>query len=248
MVVSGILAASAGMMFIAPMRSYIDVSRRAQLVDEADTSLRLMQREIRSALPNSLRISGSTIEFVPVLYAGRYRANLPEAVPGDVLDFTIADDHFAVLGDDVPSPVGSAWVAVFPFAADAIYNSASTENVRTALAGTTASNVTLAAAFRFGHSSPAARFYLVGQPVSYVCNTGTGDIYRHSAYGYSAVQNATPAGTADLLVQHVSACQFDYAAGTSSRFGVVSLRLTIRDAASAEQISLVEQVHVDNAP
>ena len=50
--------------FIAgPVASYTDQSRRAELVDLAENSLRRIARDVRRALPNSVRLnaSGSTI-------------------------------------------------------------------------------------------------------------------------------------------------------------------------------------------
>ena len=41
--------------------------RRAELTDAADVALRRMTREIRQALPNSLRVSGNCIEFIATI-------------------------------------------------------------------------------------------------------------------------------------------------------------------------------------
>lgn len=60
-------------MFISrPMEGYVDLKRRAELVDQAEMSLRRMQRDIRTALPNSVRIfdSGKGVEFLHVVDGG----------------------------------------------------------------------------------------------------------------------------------------------------------------------------------
>lgn len=238
MVITGILAASAGMLFVAPMRAYVDVSRRAQLVDLADTSLRLMQRELRAALPNSISISGDTITFLPIRYAGRYRANGSGA-----LDFTSAATSFNVFDNAVPDPAGSR-LAIFPVDATQLYlsdaaitlaGSGSITPTTTTLTKADGSEdlITLSSPFLFAESSPEQRFYLVDAPISYVCNEGTGQITRTQS-------------SSALLVQQVSQCQFSYSTGTASRHGLVTLQLTLSD--SGETITLLEQVHVDNAP
>ncbi len=235
----GILSVSTGMMFASPMRSYVDVSRRAQLVNEADTALRLMQRELRGALPNSISIVGNTITFLPVRYAGRYRANGSGA-----LDFTTAAASFAVFDNAVPDPAGSR-LAIFPVntaqlylsdAAITLAGSGSITPTTTALTKTDAAEdvITLSPSFLFAQSSPEQRFYLVDDAVSYVCNTGTGEITRSQG------------GANALLVQLVNSCQFSYSAGTASRHALVSLKLALSD--SGETVTLLEQVHVDNAP
>jgi MSHA biogenesis protein MshO len=77
MVLVGIVGALVSQ-FVYPVFAYIDSTRRAALVDVADTALRRMGRDLRLALPNSVRVttvSGVTyLEFLLVRTGGRYRA------------------------------------------------------------------------------------------------------------------------------------------------------------------------------
>src|SRR5262245_5020575 len=61
--------------FVQPIRSYIDVGRRAALADAADGALRRIGRDVRLALPNSVRVdaSGQFVELLLVRTGGRYR-------------------------------------------------------------------------------------------------------------------------------------------------------------------------------
>src|SRR4030067_199295 len=72
----GILAALI-VQFVAPVRSYIDSSRRAALADTADTALRRLGRDLRLALPNSVRVTTSGgivyLEFLLLRVGGPYR-------------------------------------------------------------------------------------------------------------------------------------------------------------------------------
>src|SRR5712692_3016913 len=65
--------------FVYPVRQAADLSTRAELTDIADNALQRIGREVRLALPNSVRVttSGSSafLEFLPVRTAGRYRAD-----------------------------------------------------------------------------------------------------------------------------------------------------------------------------
>ena len=56
MTLTGILAVVLSMMLSGPMRAYVDTGRRAALVDLGETALARMTREIRLALPNSIRV------------------------------------------------------------------------------------------------------------------------------------------------------------------------------------------------
>jgi MSHA biogenesis protein MshO len=97
--------------FIAPVRSYIDTSRRAALADTADTALRRIGRDLRLALPNSVRVGGGGkyVEFLLVRDGGRYLAELGVLATGtcndgagttaanDILVFGTVDRCFASL-------------------------------------------------------------------------------------------------------------------------------------------------------
>ena len=68
-----------------PLEGFVAQSRRAELVDLAAGALNRMARDIRLAVPNSVRVRGSgEIEMLNVLDAGRYR---PNRVGGDGLQF-----------------------------------------------------------------------------------------------------------------------------------------------------------------
>jgi len=79
-VVTGILAGVVAVFITSPVQSYADSVRRAELTDAADVSLRYLVREVRLAVPNSLRIDCASVsgwcylEFVPTKDGGRYRS------------------------------------------------------------------------------------------------------------------------------------------------------------------------------
>ncbi len=69
----GILAGVAALLILWPVRQYADSGRREVLVTEAESALRRMARDIRTALPHSVRVTDNgagtafAIEFLPVL-------------------------------------------------------------------------------------------------------------------------------------------------------------------------------------
>ena len=110
MVITGIISTVVAMFLKAPVDQYMDIARRAEMTDIADTALHRMARDIRTAVPNSVRLpilAGSTyIEFLPTKTGGRYRANPATSgvaqcggtLAQDIFDFTIADTCFEILG------------------------------------------------------------------------------------------------------------------------------------------------------
>jgi MSHA biogenesis protein MshO len=96
----GIVAALAGRNITEPVLGFVDTSRRAGLVDAGHTAVNRITREVRLALPNSVRISGSTaLEFLRTRSGGRYRIAPDPGLPlSDPLDFGGTDTSFDVLG------------------------------------------------------------------------------------------------------------------------------------------------------
>ena len=252
-VITGILASTVAIFIQKPVQAFFDTARRAALVDAADTALRRISRDLRDALPNSVRVSGTAVEFLHVRSAGRYRQELPYGgASGDLLDFSAADTSFDVLGPTVDVESGDSIVVYnlgLPSVAtayDAPTLSTSTRRTAVAPFGTTLSNVTMTSTLAFPGSSPAKRFQVVDMPVSYVCS-GT-QMRRYAGYAITSSQSVPPAGSGDLIADKIATggCTFTYAAGASQREALVTIRLNLTD--GVESVGLLYQVHVNNVP
>lgn len=264
--IAAILAAVVGRFVSQPVQGYLNAQRRAGLVDLAQTALERMTRELRLALPNSVRVSGSgkAVEFLRILTGGRYRAQ----GPGDPLDFTASSDSFDVLG----TLLDAGQVTAAPGASQAdcangvvdcvvIYNTGqpgadaySQDNIAGVRAASGAS-VTFARSSPFPLTSSQQRFYIVDTPITFLCDdTGAGDVRRYADYAITANQSAVDSASellaagADesLLIDRVSGCSFSYQQGTATRGGMVTLTITVAE--GGEQVSLLQQVHVGNLP
>ena len=250
-VIIGILAAVGGMFISRPIEGYVDLERRTALVDQAESALRRMQRDVRSALPNSVRISadGKRLELLHVVDGGRYRQYLTAAGMGDILDFTLADTSFDVLGglqhfSEITS--GADKIVIYNLAADGIAaNAYFGDNTTTLLAGSTASKLLFNHQFPF--ASPYQRFFIVDEAVTYMISAGK--LTRHSGYVYNNTQyNPASPAVGDLVagdIQQVDS-SFTYNPGTAGRSGLVTIQLALES--QGERITLLHQVHVDNAP
>lgn len=97
-VIVGIIVAAVTF-FITPLRQATDVTVRAELTDIADNALQRIGRDVKLALPNSVRVDDTTVpgvrflEYIAIRTAGRYRASGDGAAAGTNCP---ADD--AVLG------------------------------------------------------------------------------------------------------------------------------------------------------
>jgi MSHA biogenesis protein MshO len=246
-VIVGILASMGGIFISRPIEGYIALHRRAELVDQAEMALRRMQRDIRAALPNSVRLytdtDGNGIEFLHVIDGGRYRRNLG-AGGEDILDFTQADNGFDVLGGLRHAVVGESYgVVIYNLAATGIVGNAYAGDNRSSGIYNADSTITLNNFTLYPFDSPSQRFFTVDEAVVY--HVEDGELKRYSGY---AIDNSadTPAGTGSVVAQHVQSVVFQYAPGSPSRAGLVTITITLQD--GDEQVRLLHQVHVDNAP
>ena len=77
-VITGIIGGMVAIFIRAPVQGYVHSANRAEMGDIADTALRRLARDIRTAVPNSVRVAncGGTptcVEFLPTKAGGRYR-------------------------------------------------------------------------------------------------------------------------------------------------------------------------------
>ncbi|WP_260843136.1 PulJ/GspJ family protein [Sedimenticola selenatireducens] len=273
-VISGVLALVTSQLIQRPVEMYQDQSSRARLVDRADTALVRISRELRDALPNSVRITcgGRCLEFLHVTTGGRYRA-APVTDPLR-LSFNPADgdSRFEVMGLLVDSGLIQTGAGVndcrnLAASCLVIYNTGligsnayNMDNAATITAVNTAGPITIdfnnAGMTAFPASSPDQRFYVVDTPITYLCDLAAGTIRRYQGYSIQSSQGAVdshaelvsltnPAESA-LLIDQVSACDFNYNPGTPTRNGLVSLEITVQE--QSESITLMQQAHLANMP
>ena len=273
-VITGIVSAMVAVFIRAPVEGYIDSVARAELTDAADTALRRLTREVRTALPNSLREGppgAACIEFLPTLGGGRYRVAPRDAGTGDILGFSLADQTFDVLAQsNLPPPAGFAGTSAVVYNlgitdADA-YNpvlraGSGLNGVNRVAINAGASGVgliTLAAANQFPFRSPGNRFQVIANnSVVYYCANNA--VWRATRALPAGAALAGPAACPQndfagptLLVGNVDCAtsSFTYAPAAAQRNGIlaVTLVLTQPGARAAETISLYQEVQVDNTP
>lgn len=268
-VITGIIGGMVAMFLRWPVQNYVDSAGRAELTDIADTAVRRIERELRLAVPNSVRISpsGRAIEFVPTKAGGRYLSGEDEAV-GNHLDFSDSSKlTFKVVG---AMPTAKQAIAAGDFivinnlgdgnAPADVYAAAPQQN-RAQVAGVNqASRTVTLASNPFAlqvpsMSHPLHRFLVTSQPVTYGCVGGT--LYRYASYGFNAAQVEAPVSDnrRTILATSIATtggnadCQFSYAAAGTTRTGLVGISIKLqRSGGSDGPIALVKQIHVDNTP
>ncbi len=269
LVISVIVIGFVSVFISGPIVGFTDQARRAGLADAAASALSLLARDIRRAVPNSVRVTtNGTVQALEVLSSvdgARYRRS-PPGTAVQILDFATADTAFNTIGNftQISKPFTSTnhHLVIYNVGipgADAytlsnVITPAGTQISITDDAPAGEDRVTLAPGFQFAYESPQQRLYLVDTPITYLCDSATGDINRYVGYSITDLQTdrdsraeLLAAGAVDALVaDQVTACEFSYAVGTAERAALVTVGVTL--GAQGEAISLLRQIHVDNAP
>jgi MSHA biogenesis protein MshO len=275
MLVVSVIALAVAVFIPAPVQGYLSTVRRLELADAADTALRRIGRDVRLALPNSVRVdaSGLFLEFLPIKAGGRYRDNDSCFTGGctslQTLGDMLTNAQVATGSDQVSiyntySNVGSDCAP----GTSGLYSAYCGHGVVTlasaAGAGSTSNTLGFASTvFLPPGGSPTRRvFVIAASPVTYACDAANGVLWRISGYARAAAQPTNLGGaplstassrtrlatrvTCPAVVSGSVPPRFSYTAGASERYGLLSAWLTLED--SNESISLLHQIHVDNTP
>ncbi len=201
-VIAGILSTFLANIIATPMQAHNAMARRAALVDVTEHAMRRMGREIRAAVPNSVRTATDGnhrfLEYIHTVDAGLYRVQASGAgtvyTTGDGLDVATSDTTFTSMGPlrhllfRYPDALGGnpdLRVVIYNVNNETIYTDFSNDNgngliSRQGLALTDNYNggpeqlITLVAGQDFATSSPYQRFFLVDYPATFHCDPDPG--------------------------------------------------------------------------
>ncbi|PKB20844.1 prepilin-type N-terminal cleavage/methylation domain-containing protein [Janthinobacterium sp. 64] len=272
-VITAIVAGMVTVFIRAPIQSYLDVSARAELADAADLASRRITRDVRLALPNSVRVTpdGKYLELLLTKTGGRYLSeDDPNTIPGNVLAFDPLTpgnlDVFTIVGaapSGVQTIVPGDFIVVNNLGdqppVDA-YDCSGQCN-RAQVASISGIDVTLVknpfVAQTPSMPSLSYRFQVVSTVVTYHCApnaNGTGTLTRYAGYDIQPAQPVstaalTGAPSAALMANQVARCDFSFATLPNLQRGLVSVSLTLgAPGGNAGQITLVQQAQVNNSP
>jgi MSHA biogenesis protein MshO len=264
-VITGVIAATLTVFLRPAIESWTALRIRADLTDQASAALHAMKRDVRVAVPNSIRAPAqSCFELVPTTAGGRFRKELDSADTANTraLDLNAGTTQFDVLSPLAATPAVGDFVVVDNQNPGDVYagtNRAAVSAVDgSVVAGKRQSRLTIASPIN-DSGYTGGRFVLVSaaqQSVFYVCEgagesngSGTGTLYRLTRSFDAAYPSACPATAgAAVLATRVKSCRFVYSptAGATQQSGFVSMQLELQR--NNETVSLLLGAHVMNAP
>jgi MSHA biogenesis protein MshO len=235
----GITAVTISFFYTSTVRGYIDTANRQDSVALARATLDRIDRELREAMPMSVRIGNNCLQFLPVVASTVYVSLPANSTTISVMDFSV--------------PTGSGYyAAVYPVSAGELYGLTAMQPIGS-IGGASGNlrTLVLSSGFPAPRASAGERLYIVGNPVSF-CLEASGQLNRYT----SAVASTQalpgsglvgPAMLADKLVAAQSS--FRYQSGNWQNNALVTITLTIQqanDSNANEQLQLDHEVWLRN--
>jgi len=217
-VVLSILAVLGGKFVTESTDSYQTTQARSRLVNTSRQAMERMSRQLRAALPNSVRLTngGSCIEFLPIAAAGNYVNKVPDALNAAPLSASIqVSPHTIDFGN-------AQFVSIGATQAAELYGAGALS--RANLSARTNILLTLAAPTRWQRNSINQRFYLLDAPQAFCV---VGSELRFYAGQDVTNANVNTASSSSLLAENVIApVPFSLSAGSENRNTIVQFNFT----------------------
>jgi MSHA biogenesis protein MshO len=218
--------------------SYQRTQTRSLLANTARQAIERITRQLRGALPYSVRVvnAGNCLEFLPVAAGGNYVSPVPDTENGAAATASIPASPVVI-------DFGSAnFVSIGAMQASELYGATAVS--RAGYAGVAAGNIQLTAAKQWQRNSINKRVYLLDNPQAF-CIVGT----ELRFYDGIAIADADVnlAGTYSILAKNISATTpFTIQNGSENRN--IRINLAIDFSSAGETINYTQAVLIRNVP
>ena len=258
-VVLGILSTGSVHFISSSAKGLVDSAERQALASTATIAIEKVLREVRRALPNSVRTftdgSSECIELVPILHSSEY-VSVPIAVKA--ASFNIIQFSTTALGE-------SGYVAVYPNSLGSVYGTSPATDRAISSDRATAGAVDTPSTslqtllfdggtdYRFPTESPRKRFFLVSEPISF-CDDASGRLWRYQDYDFQvdSTSSIPTTGANRILIAdslRVGSLKFNITPAQLQRNAVIRMSLIIeRSGAINERVDMSQEVQLRNVP
>lgn len=236
-VILSILAVMGTTFVISSAEAYRSTQTRALIVNTARPALERMTRQLRGALPYSVRVDGSCIEFMPIAAGGNYLNDVPDSENGAAASGAIPVSPYAV-------DFGTArYVSIGAMSSAEIYGANPVSRAGFSNASS-AVLLQLSGAKQWQRNSINRRFYLLDNPNAF-CVVGNELRFYDNLDVSAASVDLTAAHS--LMAVDVQATQpFALEQGSENRNTTVTINIEF--ASGGESISFTQQVSIRNVP
>ncbi len=221
-VLLGIVAYLGTYIIVPVIEGYVDMQVKTLLFNEAQYATSRMAKELRNAIPNTVKVLDShTVEFVEFGGVGYYSPlQNSDNITHSGLNLAVGDN-----------------VSIYNTRPEDFYKGTRVYTVREIENGRSILNKDIA------KDSPYHRIYKIGQLVAFYFKNGK--IYRNSDFGISATADEIRNG-GYVLASYVDNLTFTYKPGYTYRQAILIIKLVMKK--NNVEINYNEEVHIRNVP
>ncbi|WOH35891.1 prepilin-type N-terminal cleavage/methylation domain-containing protein [Thalassotalea fonticola] len=226
---------------------YSNVSSRDTLISSSRFAVERLNREIRNALPNSIRIAAlgdrQCVEFVPIVASTIYTQApiFPDAAQTSISVIQFGNGY---LGDD------DDFVVIYPLNSNDAYDPSLQKRAGLKSIDTSVSNIwqlELDSAAQFSEESPTERLFIISLPVSYC--VAQNRLIRYQNYGFNITQDLLSTANGVLMAEFLNVDEglpFTYQEDVQMRNAVV--QIDFKFSQNNESVYFSNGVHINNVP
>lgn len=207
----GILVVGVSSFVIFGTRIFVESTSIDQVLSQSRFAIERLTRELRGALPNSIRLStngtsSQCLEFVPIQASASYtQVPIHPAVKQSSAQVFSASQVISAGEFMTVYPLTAADIYTNPLAPISDGRIFSIDSVSSSAGVTT---VDFGRNVRFDEASPRKRYFVVNQPVSYCVFEGGalgGSMYRYTGYGIDNATQPLPSamGSGVLMAENI---------------------------------------------
>lgn len=259
-IILGVMSVGISGFITLTTQTYLNATERDKLLSSARFTIERLNREIRNAVPNSIRVTNDTtrqcIEFIPIKASTIYIdiPVLPSPKSEEITVVTFNDSQ----GNSYSCTASCGdYIAVYPLVSADVYdfdvNLAEGKVTKLKpFSGLLGDIWTLpiepTGGMVFDEHSPTNRLYVFDAPVSYCINNF--ELRRYDEQGFNAVQQIAPSGSYSLMAENLvfdkDDLPFKFSPPSLRRNGLVQIKLNFdRD---GEIIAFDNDIHIKNIP
>ncbi len=226
--------------------SYTDLQERTNMVQHSRVVVEQMTRQLRTALPNGVRVStsGNCIEFLPVVAASNYIGEVPDPENG-----ASATSSVSVISMTINSS-SPEHVIIAPYASTEVYTSADpAARVDLGTLGSSPyTSIPLGSSHQFLRNSVDKRIFITEDPRRF-CLSGS-NLYKYYGYGLSTATlgDTDPGGSSAIMANAVSTAStaFALSSGSEDRNATIDINLSFTQ--GSQTLAVTHTVFIRNVP
>lgn len=262
-VILGVLATATTQYIIFGTEIYIQSSERQKVLTQSRFLVERLTREIRTAIPNSIRVSSNNacLELVPIKASGAYREDALVGAPP--INPNVSTGQLDVISWDRNTFENGDRIYIYATDISDIYDSTNDLNdnfaILNTLSGTSPEySIDLVQVFGqedvFADASPITRFFTADHSVNFcfISNGTNYDVYRFESTNFSPGQTVPVNANGILMAEGLTNTlatepPFEYLDIAQTKNSVVNLYLEF-EANQSENMFFNHEVHIPNVP